>query len=297
MHAKLSRRRFLKTTGALIASSTAVAPTFGAASDKPVLEIGVHPYSLRPLFASGDVTLDSYARFARQSLALEIIEFDADACAPLYEKPERADAYRRGAHDEGVRIGTLLAGATPALDAPTARERQSAVEAHLRWTDVAHRLGCAFLRIRAGTSGRSKSDAKAAAIDGIGDLASRMTGSGVRPLLENIQGHSRDPAWLTGIVDSVGPERLGALGDFGNFDGDIYKGMEVLTPYCDALCSKSWDFDAVGEETEIEFEKILGVVRSHRFSGWIAIEYLGSNTPPAEGVRKTSALIRKWANV
>lgn len=297
MHALTSRRRFLQSTGTLLAGAPRLVPALEPKAAKPTIEIGVHPYSLKPLFASGAWTLESYPRLARETLNLDIIEFDVADCAALFEKPERAQRYRQIAADHGVRIGTLLAGATPALDATAKAIQERALAEHRRWTEVAHQLGCAFLRVRAGTSGEDKSTAQGAAITGLGQLADAMRDSGVRPLLENIQGFSRDPKWVTGIVDAVGADRLGALGDFGNFDGDIYQGMDALTPYCDALCSKSWNFDARGEETEIAFGRIMKIVKAHAFSGWIAIEYLGTETPPVEGILKTAALIRKWANV
>lgn len=62
--------------------------------------------------------------------------------------------------------------------------------------------------------------------------------------------------------------------------------------YTKSVCTKSWEFDAQGNETKIDFEKMMNIVKESSFRGCIAIEYLGDE--PVAGVRKTADLIKQY---
>ena len=63
-------------------------------------------------------------------------------------------------------------------------------------------------------------------------------------------------------------------------------------PYTKSVCTKSWEFDQQGNETKIDFEKMMNIVKESSFRGCIAIEYLGDE--PVAGVRKTADLIKQY---
>ena len=157
-------------------------------------------------------------------------------------------------------------------------------------------MGCDFIRLRAGASGSREENLKWA-IEGLGNFADSSDASEVFPLVENIQGHSRDPDWLAVVASEIGSERIGLVGDFGNFDGDIYRGMERLVPFCQEICSKSWEFDELGNETKIDFARMGGIIRKSGFEGFVAMEFLGETDSPVEGVRKTASLLRRSLKV
>ncbi len=190
----------------------------------------------------------------------------------------------------GIKHRALLCGAVPALDAATEAERRAAVEDHLKWAEVAKHLECDYIRVRASTEGDRNEQLDRAA-EGVGAFCDAMANSPVSVLVENVAGFSKDPTWLVELVERVGPKRLGLIADFGNFDGDIYAGMQQLLPYTKSVCTKSWEFDQQGNETKIDFAKMMGVVKESTFRGCIAIEYLGDE--PVAGVRKTAELIRR----
>jgi hypothetical protein len=110
-------------------------------------------------------------------------------------------------------------------------------------------------------------------------------------LIENVAGFSRDPDWLVALVERIGPERVGLIADFGNFDGDLYEGMAKLLPYTKSVCTKSWKFDDQGNETTIDFARMMEVIKGSAFRGCIAIEYLGNE--PVAGVQRTVQLLRR----
>ena len=76
--------------------------------------------------------------------------------------------------------------------------------------------------------------------------------------------------------------RCGTLPDFGNFrigngeEYDRYQGMTELMPWARGVSAKSYDFDEEGNDTLIDYYKILQIVKDAGYKGYIGIEYEGS---------------------
>jgi sugar phosphate isomerase/epimerase len=66
-----------------------------------------------------------------------------------------------------------------------------------------------------------------------------------------------------------------------------------MMPYAKAVSAKSFDFDAQGEETTIDFHRMLAIVTGAGFHGWIGIEYEGERLGEPEGIAKTKALLTR----
>ena len=108
-------------------------------------------------------------------------------------------------------------------------------------------------------------------------------------------------------MKEVAMENCGTLVDFGNFcvrrqngerwDGpciqeyDRYQGIEELMPYAQGVSAKSYAFDAEGNETTMDFPKILNIVRDSGFSGFIGVEFEGPDADPFPGMEATKTLI------
>lgn len=293
-HLRRSRREFLHggvksvaglTTVSLLAQANAQA----APNDR--FELSLHQYSLKKLFEEGQLDTFAYPRFVKEQFGFTSIEFAVEFCDALRADPKKGDTIRDRSKQLGIKHCALLCGAEPALDAPTEKERQAAVQDHLKWAEVAEHLGCEFIRVRASTEG-DRNQQLGHATKGIGALCDALSDSPVSVLIENIAGFSRDPDWLVALVNRVGPKRVGLIADFGNFDGDIYAGMQRLLPHAKSVCTKSWEFDEQGLETKIDFARMMSVIKESSFRGCIAIEYLGKE--PVAGVRKTAELINRY---
>ena len=102
----------------------------------------------------------------------------------------------------------------------------------------------------------------------------------------------------------VNMPNCGTLPDFGNFcikykDGgceeeyDKYKGVKELMPYAKAVSAKSYDFDENGNETVIDYTRILQTVKDAGYSGYIGIEYEGSRLSEKDGIIATKKLLEE----
>lgn len=288
-----SRRDFLRggvESAVGLAAASIVAQSSVRAAQADRFELSIHQFSVKKLMDSGQLDTASYPEFVKDQFGFTNIEFAVDFCDDLRADSEKCDAIRNRSRQLGIKHRALLCGSEP-LDAPSEKDRAAALAVHLQWAKVAEHLGCEFMRVRAISEGDKDQQLDNAA-EGIGALCDALKDSPVSILLENITNCSSDPDWLVELVNRLGPKRVGLIADFGNFEGDIYDGMQRLLPYTKSVCTKSWDFDADGNETKIDFKRMMGLVKDSPFHGCIAIEYLGDE--PVAGVRKTAALIKRY---
>ena len=90
----------------------------------------------------------------------------------------------------------------------------------------------------------------------------------------------------------VAHPRCGTLPDFGNFDDyDRYRGVAEMMPYAKAVSAKSYDFDERGDETKLDYRRLMKIVTGAGFHSWMGIEYEGDRLSEREGVAKTKALL------
>ena len=118
-------------------------------------------------------------------------------------------------------------------------------------------------------------------------------------IVENHGGLSSNGKWLAEVMKTVGHERCGTLPDFGNFDlgggkwYDRYKGVAELMPYAKAVSAKSHEFNASGDEVRTDYMKMVKLVLSAGYKGWIGIEYEGDQKTEEEGIKLTKSLLEK----
>lgn len=62
-------------------------------------------------------------------------------------------------------------------------------------------------------------------------------------------------------------------------------------PLARAVSAKSHDFGPDGEETGLDYGRLLGIVRDAGYEGWIGIEYEGTRLSEADGIRATRELL------
>lgn len=194
------------------------------------------------------------------------------------------------------------------LGDPSEEKRNQAVENHIKWLNAARILDCHSIRVNAFGTG-DRDSLRSQLVDGLGKLAEYGAEIGINILIENHGLHTSDGAFIGEIIGEVGNNFLGSLPDFGNWclnakwgstQGDKcseiydpYKGVEQLLPFAKGVSAKSYDFDADGKETTIDYHKMLQLVKSSGFDGYIGIEYEGSRLSEDLGIKATKSLIEK----
>ncbi|MBL8694572.1 MAG: sugar phosphate isomerase/epimerase [Planctomycetes bacterium] len=204
---------------------------------------------------------------------------------------------RKRCSDHGVESLLIMCDGEGSLGDANAAERANAVENHKKWIEAAQFLGCKSIRVNAYGSGPPE-DHAAAAADSLTKLAD-WNGHDLNILVENHGGLSSNGAWLAGVMRRAGHPRVGTLPDFGNFriaEGhayDRYLGVSELMPFAKAVSAKSYAFNASGDETTIDYARMIQIVLGAGYRAWIGVEYEGDAHSESEGIQLTKALLER----
>ncbi len=310
-----SRRGFLKATAltgaglafspwasATVASGAASAPqeasqTSAARSEEASFEISLAQWSLHRAHFEGRMSALDFARTAK-GLGIHAIEyvnaFFKDRATDFdYLSELKAQAIQ---HD--VRSLLIMIDGEGELAHPDQAARRTAIRNHLKWIAAASFLGCHAIRVNAAGSGEPDAMRDRAA-DSLHQLADYGEPYGIHVIVENHGGLSSDGGWLASVMQAADHPGVGTLPDFGNFridatrEYDRYLGVEELMPYAKAVSAKSYDFDADGSETSIDFLRMLKLVQAAGYHGFVGIEYEGSRLPEEDGIKATKSLLEK----
>ncbi len=211
--------------------------------------------------------------------------------------------FKKSCDDAGVKVGLIMCDALGDIGNADSVERQKAVENHYDWVKIAKFLGASTIRVNAAGQGTAEEVAKNAA-DGLKKLGEYAAKEGINVVVENHGGYSSDGSWLSGMMKAVNMENVGTLPDFGNFclesgpegcvkEYDRYKGVAELMPFAKGVSAKTHVFDEKGNEAEIDYTRILKIVKDAGFKGNIGIEFEGEKISEDEGIKATKALLEK----
>ena len=302
MTVSLSRRGFLSASAGLLATASvstlsrglmaADAPTGKA----PLFKISLAQWSLHRTFFEKKADPLDFAKISKTEFGIEGIEYvnqffkdKANDAKYLAELKKRAD-------DHGVTSVLIMCDGEGALGDPDETKRLEAVDNHKKWVEAAKFLGCHSIRVNAQSSGSYWEQMKLAA-DGLRRLSEFGATHQIGVIVENHGGLSSNGTWLSSTIHTVNNPNCGTLPDFGNFrvannvNYDRYKGTEELMPFAKGVSAKSHEFDEAGNETKTDYRRMIPIVLSYGYHGWIGVEYEGSKHSEADGIKLTKKLL------
>jgi sugar phosphate isomerase/epimerase len=307
----LSRRRFLETAAAVPAASflarapflapaiRAAASGFRAApADEPLFRISLAEWSLHRALGAGTLDHLDFPRTAKRVYDLDAVEYVNTFFGVHGEERGYLADLKSRCDDEGVRSLDIMCDGEGAIGAPDPGARTRAVENHYKWVDAARYLGCHSIRVNAQSEGTPE-EQRDRVVDGLRRLVEYGTDREINIIVENHGGLSSDGGWLWSVMRAVHHPGCGTLPDFGNFslrpgeEYDRYQGVAEMMPYAKAVSAKSHDFDAEGNETGIDYVRMVRIVLAAGYRGYIGIEYEGSRLSEPEGIRATKALLER----
>jgi sugar phosphate isomerase/epimerase len=210
----------------------------------------------------------------------------------------------------GLQNLTIMVDNEGDLASENEKDRNEAVENHKKWIDAGAFLGCHSIRVN--LFGSDNADIwSSASAKSLKQLAEYAKAKNVNVIVENHGYFSSNADLLTGVIKKVGLINCGVLPDFGNFclkreggarwgakcieEYNRYEGVEKMMPFAKAVSAKSYDFDKEGNETLIDYYKMLQIVKDGGYKGFIGIEYEGSRLSEDEGIIATKNLVLKAA--
>ncbi len=322
---KRTRRTFLKHTGQLavgvgllgIYSCNEAGGDANKADSKELasaettkglfFKISLAEWSFHRALKAGKMDNRDFAATAKNVYGIDAIEYvnqffkdKAKDQAYLTELKKRAD-------DNGVYTNLIMIDGEGGMAEVEPKKLQQSLENHYKWVDAAKFLGCQAIRVNAFSTGSPEEAAKAA-VDGLSTLAEYAAKVGLNVIVENHGGFTSNGEWLSGVMKQINLPNCGTLPDFGNFctkrtkgvwEGDCveeydrYKGVTEMMPFAKAVSAKSYGFDAEGNETTIDYSKMLKIVKDAGYTSYIGIEYEGETMSEDEGIRATKALLER----
>ena len=303
----MKRRDFSKLT---IASAfiglTPLEILSASSNNKDQLKISLAQWSLNKAIKSGELSPLDFAKKAR-SFDIDAIEYvsglytnHTNALKKMSmqklskELLKRSDGY-------GIDNVLIMIDSQGSLASSNKNERLKAIDNHKKWIDFSYEIGCETMRVN--LSGETKLERWTEnSIKSLTELSEYN--KNINVVVENHGGLSSNGKYLSNVMSKVNIDNCGTLPDFGNFciDGspracnewyNIYKGVEELMPYAHAVSAKSYDFDDFGNETKIDYSKMIDIVKKAGYKGYIGIEYEGDRMSEDDGIIATKKLLEK----
>jgi len=293
------RRSFIKDLGMLTAAaglSSLLPFDLQAYTKKEFFSISLAEWSLHKSLFGKKMTNLEFPLKAKNEFGINIVEY----VSPFFDKKETDATYLKQlvniTHNEGIQNHLIMIDGEGQLGDLDEQARAKAVENHYKWVDAAKVLGCKTIRVNAAGKGTAE-EVKSAAVDGLGKLSAYGREHQINIIVENHGGYSSDGKWLSSVMKQVNNPFLGTLPDFGNFkvnaetEYDKYQGVTELIPYAKGVSAKTYDFNAAGDETTIDYARMFKIINAAKWTGIVGIEYEGSKLSEEEGIKKTKELL------
>jgi len=269
-------------------------------------KISLAQWSLHRSFNANKLKAEEFPVIAIEQFGINAVEYVNSLYSKYAENAAFWNDLNQRAKDHGVRNLLVMVDDEGDLGNTNDKKRKKAVENHYKWVDAAKILECHSIRVN-GFGNGSKEEAGNALVDGMGALGEYAAKVGINVVIENHGLYTSDGKWVVDVLTRIGKGNCGALPDFGNFctarkwgstqDGtcpevyDRYLGVREMMPFAKGVSAKSYRFDENGQETTIDYGKMLQIVKDAGFTGYIGIEYEGSELSEPDGIVATKKLL------
>lgn len=306
-----TRRHFLKKS-LFAAGSVSLSPNlelFLNSEKNFDFNISLAQWSLhKSLFENKIRTLD-FPIIAKQKYQISTVEYVNQFFLDKAKDQKFLSDLKKRCDDHGVKSNLIMIDQEGSLATSNEKERKKSVENHYKWVEAAQFLDCASIRVNLHgfVSERDWVDASVASLTTLTEFAQPFN---IQIIVENHGYFSSNGKLLAAVIKKVNNKNCGTLPDFGNFcikrkkpndlwdspcveTYDRYKGVEEMMPFAKGLSAKTFDFDKKGNETTIDYHRMLKIAKKAGFKGIIGIEYEGATLSEEDGIKKTKALLEK----
>lgn len=296
---RTNRRTFIRTTAAAAAGSMLISPAFGGVAKNSRYKISLAEWSFHKALFANEMTNLDFPRVTRE-LGLEGLEYVNQFFMDKAKDQKYLTELKKIAKEEGMQNVLIMCDSEGMMGHPEKAERIKTVENHKKWVDAAAFLGCHSIRVNAGSRGTYEEQQKLAA-DGLRMLCEYGDTQKINVIVENHGGLSSNGEWLVGVMKMVDHKRVGILPDFGNFiidretgeSYDRYKGVEMFMPYAKGVSAKTNVFNTEGDESNMDYYRLMKIVDDAGYKGFVGIEFEGTELSEKEGVIATRKLLEK----
>ena len=301
------RRNFIKKS-VLSVPLLASIPVISLGSSS--LQIGLAQWSLHRALQSKQINNLEFAQIAKERFDINVVEYVNQFFFDKANNREYLDQLKTRSEDVGVKNLLIMIDDEGNLGDLNKTKRLNAIDNHKKWVEAAKHIGCEHIRVNAAGNGSEKEVSMHAteSLQVLGDFSKDYN---INIIVENHGGYSSDAKWLVDVIKNTERNNVGSLPDFGNFcirskpnrlsswgglegcavEYDKYKGVRELLPYARSVSAKSLNFDENGNSIEIDFYKMMKIVKDFGYRGYVSVEYEGSSHTEEDGILLTKKLI------
>lgn len=290
-----SRRNFLRDLG-LVTAGLTLAPQLDlmAARKGGWFKISLAEWSLHRTLRKGDLKNIDFPEFTANTFDIRAVEYVNQFFKDKAQDMTYLKDLNNRAKDNGVTNVLIMIDGEGNLGDSSEQKRTEAVENHYKWIDAAHFLGCKAIRVNAAGDG-TKEEVKTQVVKSLSELADYGKKGKINVVVENHGGISSHGDWLADVLKTVGKKNCGSLPDFGNFyEYDRYQGVEELMPYAKGVSAKTNVFDENGNERNIDYARMMDIVKKAKYKGYVGIEFEGDEVGEIEGIKLSKALLERF---
>ena len=306
----MRRKDFISLTGLSSLGFVFPSEIIGKSIDEKN-KISLAQWSMNKSFFSGKKSALKFPEFAAE-LGFEGIEyvnqfyFDYLKSGSISSKNVKSLAKKlnKNAYENDITNVLIMVDHEGELASNESKKISKSIDQHRKWIELAAELNCESVRVNLSGSEEPVEWVKRS-VEGLTGLAEFAKQYNLNIIVENHGGFSSNAMLLAKVMKKTNLENCGTLPDFGNFciEGgygtcskwyDMYKGVAELMPYAKSVSAKTYNFDSDGNETKIDYEKMMKIVKDNNYRGFIGVEYEGYGLSEKDGILATKKLIKRF---
>jgi len=279
----------------------------------PFFKISLAQWSFHRTFRSGETSPYDFAKMAHE-LGFEGLEYVSQLYPDVTKSSDKPLAIQNFVTKNNMlsaeyKMQNVLIMIDEEGDLSSSNEesRLISIENHKLWIKAAHDMKCSSVRLNLyGEKDPEKWIENS--IKSLATLSDYAAPLNINVIVENHGRITSNVPLLMQAINGSQKSNCGTLPDFGNFclaeEGygsifngacsdsyDPYLGVKEMMTRAFGVSAKSNDFDSEGNETTLDFTKLMTIVKSAGYTGFVGVEYEGSRLSEKDGIIATKKLL------
>jgi sugar phosphate isomerase/epimerase len=244
------------------------------------MRLGCCAYSYRDLLTKSKMNLQEFCKTCAD-MGLDGVELTAyyfpDTTRSTLNEVKKY-CFSLGLNISGTAVGNNFAQSDP-------DKRKEHVEMVKAWIDHSVILGAPCIRIFAGSmpEGDNEESTFQRVVSCLREVLPYAAERGLVLALENHGGITATPEQVLRLLNAVKTPWLGWNMDCGNFKGDPYPQFEKVVEQAVNVHAKTHYRNASNELTEVDYRRVISLLKRTNYRGYISIEYEYTD-PPTEAI-------------